>query len=107
MKVNAEEQNVVVEECLDVDDMDDLKNNITDTQPRFVLLSWMIRHKDGRISYPMAFIFVTPRDCQPKLQMMYAGTYKHLIAECKLTKVYQVRDIDELDEDWIETNLSK
>ncbi|RXG60130.1 Glia maturation factor gamma [Armadillidium vulgare] len=34
MKVNAEDQNVVIEEMLDVEDIDDLKNNITDTQPR-------------------------------------------------------------------------
>ncbi|KAB7505377.1 Glia maturation factor gamma [Armadillidium nasatum] len=107
MKVNAEDQNVVIEEMLDVEDVDDLKNNITDTQPRFALLSWTIKHKDGRTSYPMAFIFFTPRDCKPQLQMMYAGTYKRLIEECQLTKVFQIRDIDELDDEWIETNLAK
>ena len=61
MKVNAEDQTVIVEDKVDVETVDDLKTNITDTQPRFVLLSWTIHHKDGRTSYPMAFIFFTPR----------------------------------------------
>lgn len=46
-------------------------------------------------------------DCKPQLQMMYAGTYKTIIEECKLTKVFQIRDMDELDEEWIETHLGK
>ena len=61
MKIVPADQTVIVEEELDVEDLEDLKNNIIDTQPRYVLLSWKINHSDGRISYPMAFIFVTPR----------------------------------------------
>ena len=39
--------------------------------------------------------------------MMYAGSFKHLTEECKLTKVFQIRDIEELDDEWLETNLAK
>lgn len=56
-----ESQDIVVDEEIDIDDLEELKNNISDTQPRFVLLSWVISHKDGRKSYPIALIFITPR----------------------------------------------
>lgn len=108
MKVNQQSSEIVLEEELDnIEDVDDLRNSIPDTQPRYVLISWHIEHSDGRVSYPMAFIFFTPRDCQPQLQMMYAGSYSHMVKECDLSKVFQVRDLEELDEEWIQTNLVK
>lgn len=39
--------------------------------------------------------------------MMYAGSYSHVVKECGLTKVFQMRDLEELDEEWIKTNLVK
>lgn len=108
MKVNQQSSEIILEEELDnIEDVDELRNSIPDTQPRYVLISWRIEHQDGRVSYPMAFIFTTPRDCQPQLQMMYAGSYSHMIKECDLTKVFQIRDLEELDEEWIQTNLVK
>ncbi|XP_064099203.1 glia maturation factor beta-like [Macrobrachium nipponense] len=108
MKVDQQSSEIILDEELeDIEDMDDLRNSIPDTQPRYVLISWRINHSDGRVSFPMAFIFTTPRDCQPQLQMMYAGSYNYMIKECDLTKVFQVRDIEELDEDWIQSNLNK
>ncbi|XP_063613259.1 glia maturation factor beta-like [Penaeus indicus] len=106
MKVDQQASEIILEEELeDLEDIDELRDSIPDTQPRYVLISWRISHPDGRISYPMAFIFTTPRDCQPQLQMMYAGSYTHMIKECNLTKVFQVRDLEELDDDWLQNNL--
>lgn len=108
MKVDQASSEIVKEEELeDVENVDELRNSIPDTQPRYVLLSWAITHTDGRQSYPLAFIFTTPRDCQPHLQMLYAGSYNHVVKECGLTKVFQMRDLDELDEEWIKTHLVK
>jgi len=108
LKVNPDAVAVEVsEELEDLADVEELKESIPDTQPRFVLLSWRIAHADGRVSYPMAFIYTTPRDCQPRLQMMYSGSYQSLIQQCGLTKVYQIRDLDELDEDWVMEHLGK
>lgn len=63
------------------------------------------------LSFPFLYfiiillILLTVSDCQPQLQMMYAGSYTHMIKECNLTKVFQVRDLEELDDDWIQNNL--
>ncbi|KAA0201309.1 hypothetical protein HAZT_HAZT007449 [Hyalella azteca] len=107
LKVDPTKQCVIIEDELsDIADVDELRESIPATQPRFVLLSWRINHSDGRVSYPMAFIYTTPRDCVPKLQMMYSGSYNHLIAECGLTKVFQIRELEELDEEWINSHLA-
>ena len=62
VKVDVGKQTIVVdEEINDISDVEELKENIPDTQPRYVLLSWKIEHSDGRVSYPMAFLYTTPR----------------------------------------------
>lgn len=62
MKVNQADSEIVLEEELDdLEDVDALRSSIPDTQPRYVLFSWRIEHPDGRVSFPMAFIFTTPR----------------------------------------------
>jgi len=62
-------------------------------------------HDDQRISYPMCFIFYTPRDSQIGLQMMYACTKSALQREVDLTRVYEIRELDELTEEWLREKL--
>ena len=42
-------------------DVDELRDSLPSHQPRFLVYSFKLDHKDGRISYPMCFIFSTPR----------------------------------------------
>ena len=41
--------------------MDDLRESLPGHQPRFVVYSYRMEHTDGRVSYPMCFIYITPR----------------------------------------------
>lgn len=41
--------------------MDDLRESLPGHQPRFVVYSYRMEHADGRVSYPMCFIYITPR----------------------------------------------
>ncbi|VDM63359.1 unnamed protein product [Angiostrongylus costaricensis] len=54
-------------------------------QPRFVLISYVLRHADGRLSYPMCLVFYSPEGCSPELQMMYAGSKENVVRECEVT----------------------
>ena len=74
-------------------------------QPRFVIYSFKLDHGDGRISYPMCLLFSTPRDCKTELMVMYAGTKLSLVKAAELTKVYEIRDLDELTDDWLQDKM--
>jgi hypothetical protein len=41
--------------------VDDLRESLPGHQPRFVVYSYRMEHADGRVSYPMCFIYITPR----------------------------------------------
>jgi hypothetical protein len=46
-------------------------------------------------------------DSQIELQIMYAGTKMALQHEADLTRVYEVRELEELTEEWLKEKLSK
>ena len=76
-------------------------------QPRYIVYSYKMVHEDQRISYPMCFIFYTPRDSQMELQVMYAGTKQALQQEADLSKTYEIRELEDLTEEWLKENLTK
>ncbi|KAF0292078.1 Glia maturation factor beta [Amphibalanus amphitrite] len=108
LKVDSESHTVFVDEELDdLAGLEELRAELPEHQPRFVIYSCRLEHTDGRVSYPMIFIFSTPKDAKPQLQMMYAGSKLSLVKEADLTKVYEVRELEELTDDWIVEKLQK
>ena len=62
VKVDSESHTVYVDEELeDVEGVDELRAELPEHQPRFVIYSCRMEHSDGRVSYPMVFIFSTPK----------------------------------------------
>ncbi|KAF3847575.1 hypothetical protein F7725_020603 [Dissostichus mawsoni] len=61
---------------------------------------------DGRVSYPLCFIFSSPMGCKPEQQMMYAGSKNRLVQVAELTKVFETRNADDLTEEWLKNQLS-
>lgn len=107
VKVDREKQLVCVDELLDEISVDELQEQLPGHQPRYIVYSYKMVHDDKRISYPMCFIFYTPRDSQMELQIMYAGSKRALQREADLTRVYEVRELDELTEDWLREKLAR
>lgn len=67
--------------------MEDLQEELPSSQPRYVVYSYCLSHDDGRKSYPLCFIFVSPQGCKTEQQMMYAGSKLSVVQETGLTKV--------------------
>uniref|UniRef100_A0A1B6CIG1 ADF-H domain-containing protein n=1 Tax=Clastoptera arizonana TaxID=38151 RepID=A0A1B6CIG1_9HEMI len=107
MKVIRNKQVITVDDILEDTSLEELRDILPSHEPRYVVYSNKYIHSDGRISYPMSFIFITPRDSQIELQVMYAGTKLALQKEADLTRVYEVRELDELTDEWLDEKLSK
>ncbi|CAB1330474.1 unnamed protein product [Coregonus sp. 'balchen'] len=63
------------------------------------------QHNDGRVSYPLCFIFSSPVGCKPEQQMMYAGSKNKLVQTVQLTKVFEIRNTEDLTEEWLREKL--
>ncbi|CAL8302229.1 unnamed protein product [Boreogadus saida] len=126
MKIDKEKQLVVLEEEYEDITVEDLREELPERQPRypwlypalyggqvvflnlagtFLVYSYQLHHDDGRVSYPLCFIFSSPCDCKPEQQMMYAGSKNKLVKTLNLTKVFEVRTTEELTEEWLKEKL--
>ncbi|TRY61615.1 hypothetical protein TCAL_05717 [Tigriopus californicus] len=77
---------LICENVLDDISAEELREELPERQPRFVVYSFKLAHSDNRVSYPMCLLYSTPRDCKIELQVMYAGTKLSLVKEAELTK---------------------
>eukprot|EP00064_Thunnus_orientalis_P000315 superscaffoldBa00000016_g315 len=91
MKIDMEKQLVILEE---------------EYERTFIVYSYKYVHADGRVSYPLCFIFSSPMGCKPEQQMMYAGSKNRLVQAAELTKVFETRNADDLTEEWLKKQLA-
>uniref|UniRef100_A0A670HT28 Glia maturation factor beta n=1 Tax=Podarcis muralis TaxID=64176 RepID=A0A670HT28_PODMU len=97
MKIDKDKQLVVLDEEHEGISPDELKDELPERQPRFIVYSYKYQHDDGRVSYPLCFIFSSPVGCKPEQQMMYAGSKNKLVQTAELTKIIA---FDELKTDY-------
>uniref|UniRef100_A0A8D0L3T2 Glia maturation factor beta n=1 Tax=Sphenodon punctatus TaxID=8508 RepID=A0A8D0L3T2_SPHPU len=61
MKIDKNKQLVVLDEEHEGISPDELKDELPERQPRYPFLySYKYQHDDGRVSYPLCFIFSSP-----------------------------------------------
>ncbi|RUS73589.1 hypothetical protein EGW08_018649 [Elysia chlorotica] len=101
LKIDKASLKIVLDEEFEDISIDELRDELPPQQPRYVCLSYMHKHDDGRVSYPLIFIFVSPQGCSPEQQMMYAGSKTTTINNGGFTKVLELRSVDELTEEAI------
>lgn len=105
MKIDMEKQLVILEEEYEDISIEELRDELPERQPRFIVYSYKYVHDDKRVSYPLCFIFCSPMGCKPEQQMMYAGSKNHLVQAAELTKVFEIRNTDDLTEEWLKKEL--
>ncbi|XP_054469495.1 glia maturation factor beta [Anoplopoma fimbria] len=105
MKIDKDKQLVILEEEYVDISPDDLRDELPERQPRFIVYSYKYLHDDGRISYPLCFIFSSPVGCRPEQQMMYAGSKNQLVQTVGMSKVFEIRNTEDLTEEWLKEKL--
>lgn len=51
------------------------------------MYSYVYKHDDGRVSYPLCFIYYCPEGCNPVTTMLYAGSRNSVLAASGVGKV--------------------
>ncbi|XP_033635325.1 glia maturation factor gamma-like [Asterias rubens] len=100
------ETTVIIDEQYEDISLEDLQEEVPSTQARFIFLSYCLNHSDGRISYPLCFIYLHPRGTKPEQGMKYSGTKLHLQKESGVTKCFDLTSVEDLTKEWLEGKLS-
>ncbi|PIG86438.1 glial maturation factor [Aspergillus arachidicola] len=83
--------------------MEDLADELPDSSPRFILLSYPLTLKSGRPSVPYVLLYWLPENCNPNSRMMYAGAVELMRNTAQVNRVIEVEE--EKDIISIESNL--
>ncbi|EDV20234.1 uncharacterized protein TRIADDRAFT_61212 [Trichoplax adhaerens] len=106
LKIDAESREIVWDEEYEDVTLDDLQSELAEHLPRYILYCYCHEHQDGRKSYPLCLIFYSPQGSKPEIQMMYAGSKNNLVKTVEVSKVFEIRSLDELTDEWVKSKLS-
>ncbi|KAL4947916.1 hypothetical protein BDW69DRAFT_199277 [Aspergillus filifer] len=81
--------------------MEDLADELPESSPRFILLSYPLTLGSGRLAVPYVLLYYLPENCNPTQRMMYAGAVELMRNTAEVNRVIEVTS----DEDV--TNIEK
>lgn len=99
-KINVKGLFVEVDEVLEGVNWSQLREDLPESTPRFIVLSYEWKMEHDRVSYPLVFLYYCPA-ASAKLNMLYASTKSRLSRHLELNKEFDFRSREELTEEWL------
>lgn len=83
-----------MEEVEQFDDIsiEDLAEELPENSPRYVVLSYELKHSDGRRSFPLVLINWAPTSSEIGMMTLHASALFDFQAAADVSKVIEVRD---------------
>ncbi|WEW57700.1 hypothetical protein PRK78_003167 [Emydomyces testavorans] len=70
--------------------MEDVADELPDSSPRFILLSYPLTLPSGRPSVPYVLVYYLPENCNPSSRMSYAGAVELMRNTAQVNKIIEV-----------------
>jgi len=105
LKIDREKLCVVEDEVYDEITLEDLVEELPETSPRYIVLSYELAHGDGRTSYPLVLIYYAPASTKPELHMLYASAKVYFQQKADINKVFDIREAETLTDEWLREKL--
>jgi len=92
--VKINKQKLIMEEVEQFDDIsiEDLAEELPENSPRYVVLSYELKHSDGRRSFPLVLINWAPTSSEIGMMTLHASALFDFQAAADVSKVIEVRD---------------
>lgn len=108
LKIDLTLLEVVIEERNDNFTVDDLKDSLPESTPRFIVMSYEMLHRDGRVSYPLVGLYYCPEGSSTHNRMLYASSASMIFSEAQIVgKVFDLVDPEEFTENWLKGCIEK
>ncbi|KAJ5086479.1 glial factor naturation factor [Penicillium alfredii] len=76
--------------------MEDLADDLPESSPRFILLSYPLTMSSGRPSVPYVLLYYLPENCNPSHRMMYAGAVELMRSTAEVNRVLEVQSEEDI-----------
>ncbi|KAF7294731.1 hypothetical protein MIND_01010500 [Mycena indigotica] len=92
VKINKAQLIMEEAELLDDITIEELAEELPENSPRYVVLSYELKHKDGRVSYPLALIDWKPISSEIGMLTLHASALLDFQSAADVSKVIEMRD---------------
>jgi len=92
VKINKPKLLLEKEELIDPITPEELVEELPEHSPRFVLVSYEMKHADGRISNPLVLVYWAPESTSMELSTLYTSALPTFCAHADVGKVIDIRD---------------
>ncbi|KZV81340.1 glia maturation factor beta [Exidia glandulosa HHB12029] len=106
--VKINKQKLIMEEVEQFDNisLEDLAEELPEMSPRYVVLSYELKHKDGRVSFPLVLVNWAPSGSETSLLTLHASAFIDFQQTADVSKVIEIRDgADSLTKENIDSKL--
>ncbi|GES64835.1 glial factor naturation factor [Aspergillus terreus] len=76
--------------------MEDLADELPESSPRFILLSYPLTLASGRLTVPYVLLYYLPENCNPSMRMQYAGAVELMRNNAEVQRVIEVHEEDDI-----------
>ncbi|PYI01903.1 glia maturation factor beta [Aspergillus sclerotiicarbonarius CBS 121057] len=76
--------------------MEDLADELPESSPRFILLSYPLTLASGRLTVPYVLLYYLPENCNPSMRMMYAGAVELMRNTAEVNRVIEVYEDEDI-----------
>ncbi|TNN25967.1 Glia maturation factor gamma [Liparis tanakae] len=99
-------EKIVLEKEYEDISVDELRAELPEREPRFVVYIAKYVRKDGQVIYPLCFIHSSPVGSRPDHLMRYAGSRDLLAEASEINDVFETRNTDDLTEEWLRNKFA-
>ncbi|KAH7912213.1 hypothetical protein BJ138DRAFT_1178964 [Hygrophoropsis aurantiaca] len=107
--VKIDKTKLVMEEVEQFDSIsiENLAEELPENSPRYVVLSYELKHRDGRTSFPLVLLNWAPSSSEIKMMTLHASAFLDFQNLVEVSKVIEIRDGAEgLTKDVIDAKLA-
>ncbi|KAJ1332732.1 hypothetical protein BSLG_008361 [Batrachochytrium salamandrivorans] len=94
LKIDLATLTIVKDEFLDNTTLADVSEALPDSTPRFIVISYEMKHRDGRVSYPLV-----------GKTYAFEIIYRSTTLRIPRRSVFDLADLEELSDDWMVQKL--
>lgn len=105
LKIIVKENKIVLDDELEEITTDELREELPELQPRYVVYNFEHVTRDGRTTSQLCFIYYHPNGCNPEQLMRYAGCYNKMYQLSGAVKSVELVESEDLTDEWLVKQL--
>ncbi|KAI8926754.1 hypothetical protein BC831DRAFT_455311 [Entophlyctis helioformis] len=106
LKIDVPTLTVVEDQFMTNTSLEEIAEELPESTPRFMIVTYQINHKDGRVSYPLVGLYYNPSGSSTSNRMLYASTASLLFQKANVVgKVFDFTESETLTDEWLVQKL--